>query len=64
MRRKTPISRDMPAMVCALCDLEGRPLSIEEIACSENNILGWMSYLPQDCVEKMIRLGGITARKP
>jgi hypothetical protein len=29
----------------------------DSIARSEANILEWMSYLPQDCVETMIRMG-------
>jgi hypothetical protein len=29
----------------------------EEIRHSEQNILTWMTYLPQDCIEVMIRLG-------
>ncbi len=28
-----------------------------EIARSESNILRWMSYLPEDCVRTMIRMG-------
>jgi hypothetical protein len=27
------------------------------VARSERNVTEWMSYLPQDCVESMIRLG-------
>ena len=27
------------------------------IAHSEDNILRWMKYLPQDCIETMIRMG-------
>ena len=28
-----------------------------EIARSEDNILQWMSYLPEDCVRSMIQMG-------
>jgi hypothetical protein len=28
-----------------------------EIARSEDNILRWMSYLPEDCVRSMIQMG-------
>jgi hypothetical protein len=28
-----------------------------ELARSEENILRWMAYLPQDCIETMIRMG-------
>lgn len=28
-----------------------------DIARSESNILRWMSYLPEDCVRTMIRMG-------
>jgi hypothetical protein len=27
-----------------------------DVAHSEANILNWMQYLPQDCIERMIRL--------
>jgi hypothetical protein len=27
------------------------------VARSENNILQWMSYLPEDCVKTMIQMG-------
>lgn len=27
------------------------------VARSEENVLQWMSYLPQDCIESMIRMG-------
>jgi hypothetical protein len=30
---------------------------VAEIARSERNILEWMSYLPEDCVSAMIRMG-------
>jgi hypothetical protein len=29
----------------------------EDIRRSEDNILQWMSYLPQDCIETMIAMG-------
>ena len=28
-----------------------------DVARSEANILRWMAYLPQDCIEAMIRMG-------
>jgi hypothetical protein len=28
-----------------------------DIAHSEENVLNWMEYLPQDCIETMIRMG-------
>jgi hypothetical protein len=28
-----------------------------DIARSENNILQWMSYLPEDCIKTMIAMG-------
>jgi hypothetical protein len=28
-----------------------------ELVRSEENILRWMAYLPQDCIEAMIRMG-------
>ena len=28
-----------------------------DVAHSERNILAWMKYLPQDCIETMIRMG-------
>jgi hypothetical protein len=28
-----------------------------DVAQSEKNILTWMTYLPQDCIEMMIRMG-------
>jgi hypothetical protein len=28
-----------------------------DIVRSEENILRWMAYLPQDCIEAMIRMG-------
>jgi hypothetical protein len=28
-----------------------------DVAHSEKNILMWMTYLPQDCIEMMIRMG-------
>jgi hypothetical protein len=31
--------------------------SCDDIARSERNVREWMSYLPQDCVETMIRMG-------
>ena len=31
--------------------------SDSELVRSEENILRWMAYLPQDCIETMIRMG-------
>jgi len=28
-----------------------------DVARSENNILQWMSYLPEDCIKTMIQMG-------
>jgi hypothetical protein len=35
----------------------GVPVGNAELVRSEDNILGWMAYLPQDCIEAMIRMG-------
>jgi hypothetical protein len=37
--------------------LPGQEATACEIAHSEENILAWMQYLPQDCIERMIHLG-------
>jgi hypothetical protein len=29
----------------------------DDVARSENNILQWMSYLPEDCIRTMIQMG-------
>jgi hypothetical protein len=31
--------------------------SVADIARSEENILGWMSYLPDECIRTMILMG-------
>jgi hypothetical protein len=33
------------------------PVNDADIARSEDNILRWMSYLPEDCVRSMIQMG-------
>jgi hypothetical protein len=35
----------------------GLMVSNADIVRSEENILRWMTYLPQDCIETMIRMG-------
>lgn len=38
--------------------LESSHVNIDfDVAHSEKNILDWMEYLPQDCIETMIRMG-------
>lgn len=32
-------------------------VNVEDLMRSENNILMWMSYLPEDCVRTMIVMG-------
>jgi hypothetical protein len=32
-------------------------LSNADVVRSENNILQWMSYLPEDCIKTMIEMG-------
>jgi len=32
-------------------------INVEDLMRSENNILMWMSYLPEDCVKTMIVMG-------
>jgi hypothetical protein len=36
---------------------EDLPLNFGDAARSEENILQWMSYLPEDCVRTMIDMG-------
>jgi len=33
------------------------PVNEDEAARSEENILRWMSYLPEDCIRTMIEMG-------
>jgi hypothetical protein len=40
----------------AAAAVEGR-VSHDDAARSEENILRWMSYLPEDCVRTMIEMG-------
>jgi hypothetical protein len=35
----------------------GVMVSNADVVRSEENILRWMAYLPQDCIETMIRMG-------
>jgi hypothetical protein len=35
----------------------GVPVGNDEVVRSEENILRWMAYLPQECIEAMIRMG-------
>jgi hypothetical protein len=35
----------------------GVEVSNADVVHSEENILRWMAYLPQDCIEAMIRMG-------
>jgi len=35
----------------------GVPVGNAELVRSEENILRWMAYLPQDCIEAMILMG-------
>jgi hypothetical protein len=42
--------RDAPAPA-------GVPVGNAELVRSEENIVRWMAYLPQDCIETMIRMG-------
>jgi hypothetical protein len=35
----------------------GVGVSKADVVRSEENILRWMTYLPQDCIETMIRMG-------
>jgi hypothetical protein len=35
----------------------GAEVSNTDVVRSEENILQWMAYLPQDCIETMIRMG-------
>ena len=35
----------------------GKTESDFDVAHSEKNIFIWMTYLPQDCIERMIRMG-------
>jgi hypothetical protein len=36
---------------------EGRESAAADIAHSEQNILQWMSYLPEDCIRTMVLMG-------
>ena len=45
---KECLNRVLPVIQCE---------SDADIARSEENILRWMAYLPQDCIETMIRMG-------
>ena len=36
---------------------EGRDSAAADIAHSEENILRWMSYLPEDCIRTMVLMG-------
>jgi hypothetical protein len=40
----------------AAATIEGR-VNQDDAARSEQNILQWMSYLPEDCVKTMIEMG-------
>jgi hypothetical protein len=35
----------------------GAPAVYDDVARSEENILRWMAYLPEDCVKSMIEMG-------
>ena len=39
----------------AVLPIDGRP--DDEVRRSEDNILQWMSYLPEDCIQMMITMG-------
>jgi hypothetical protein len=51
-----PFSADVPTHSLE----DASPFSAQadaNVARSENNILQWMSYLPQDCIRTMIDMG-------
>ena len=51
------LQRGLPEFTTELSDATtGADLRTEE-ARSEENILNWMSYLPEDCIKTMILMG-------
>jgi hypothetical protein len=48
---------ELPAEPADAATPVGLPLNYEEAARSEENILQWMSYLPEDCIRTMIDMG-------
>ncbi len=55
LRRKIP--PPAPPVEISAAPPEAAATSEFDLARSEENILAWMEYLPQDCIETMIRMG-------
>jgi hypothetical protein len=49
-------SVDVPTKSSDVASLIG-PQPNADVTRSENNVLQWMSYLPEDCVKTMIQMG-------
>lgn len=51
-----PFSTDVPAELSDTRSLHTTP-TVVDIARSDSNVLQWMSYLPEDCINTMIAMG-------
>jgi hypothetical protein len=50
-----PFSTDAPTELSDIASLKTR--SDAEVARSDSNVIQWMSYLPEDCINTMIAMG-------
>jgi hypothetical protein len=51
-----PFSTDVAAELSDTRSLNTTP-TVADVARSDSNVLQWMSYLPEDCINTMIAMG-------